>query len=74
MYNPRFITSGGYASIITTDRGFDASVATNMINCAQYSDSIGRGDCTALIDHERSLNTLASISELFNGVNSPLKN
>lgn len=74
LYNPRFITSGGYASVITTDNGFDASVANNMINCAQYSDSIGRGDCVALIDHELSLNTLASINELFNGNNSPFKN
>lgn len=74
LYNPRFLTSGGYASIITTTTGFNASIATNMINCAQYSDSVGRGDCVALIDHEKSLNTIASINELFNGTNSPLKN
>lgn len=74
LYNPRFITSGGVASVITTTSGYNASIAINMINCAQYSDSIGRGDCVALIDAEKSCNTLASINELFNGVNSPFAN
>lgn len=85
LYNPRFITSGGYAAIqkatgeggITTYIG---SIATNMLNVAHFSkgdtaeSNVGRGDCVALIDHEKDVLTVSDVNDMFNGENSPLAN
>lgn len=59
LYNPRFITSGGYGTFgyITTDLSDgtpaqDSTIVTIMEEVAgHFSGDDGRGDCVALIDH-----------------------
>lgn len=81
LYNPRFLTSGGYESIWSYSgldsegqeyKAYNTSIALNMLECAHFTaaqdgiNHIGRGDCVALIDHVIDLTDVDDIAELFN--------
>lgn len=78
LYNPRFITSGGYPAIQQKEPAAEPVVQA-MINLASYAadgngNETGRGDCVALIDHPKDIKTINAVSALFNGQSSNFAN
>jgi len=79
LYNPRFLTSGGYESIWAVENAetgettYINAIAQLMLQCASFTaaeDGInhrGRGDCVALIDHAITLTDVDDIATLING-------
>lgn len=69
LYNPRFITSGGYPAI-QNETPTAEPVAIEMINLANYSNidgnEQGRGDCVAIIDHPKDVKKIDVVYKLFN--------